>query len=104
MLAEKPCAESLVKETPCTGKLAVTNSMADMIHAFQDLSTPFPSFTPPVHLPFFRSHSTVPKLVVRRMLALRDESLLHFFDNASISAADGKLFSITPERRFCTYM
>jgi hypothetical protein len=61
-----------------------------------------PSFTPPVHLLFFRSHATVPKLVVRRILAFNAVNLSHFFDSASMSVADGKVLPTTPERGFCT--
>lgn len=74
------------------------------VRCYDDFAPLFPSFTPPAHVPFFRAHSTVPKLVVRSMLALKEASLPHFFDNASMSAADGKLFSMTPERGFCTYI
>ena len=62
-----------------------------------------PSFTPPVHLLFLRSHATVPKLVVRRMLAFNAASLSHFFDSASMSVAEGNVFPTTPDRGFCTY-
>lgn len=82
----------------------VVQSFPAAVHYYDDPDPCGPSLMPPVHLPFFRSHSTVPKLVVRRMLALKEDNLLHFFDNASISSADGKLFSITPERGFCTYI
>ena len=61
-----------------------------------------PSFTPPVHLLSFLSHATVPKLVVRRMLAFNAVSLSHFFDSASMSVAEGNVFATTPDRGFCT--
>lgn len=62
-----------------------------------------PSFTPPVHLLFFLSHETVPKLVVRKMFAFSDDSLSHLLDRASISLAEGNVFPTTPERGFCTF-
>jgi len=58
--------------------------------------------TPPDHFPSFLCQSTVPNLVVRKTFALKLDSLLHVFDNASISADDGKVFSSAPERGFWT--
>lgn len=54
-------------------------------------ASPLPSFTPPVHFPLCFSHSTEPKLVVRRMLALKAESLGQGVVRASMSEAEGKV-------------
>lgn len=40
--------------------------------------------------------------MVLRMLALKDDNLLHLLDKAFISSIDGKVFFMTPERGFCT--
>lgn len=60
------------------------------------------STTPPSHLLFLQSQETVPKLVVRRTLAFNEVNLSHFFESASISAAEGKVFPTTPDLGFCT--
>ena len=61
---------------------------------------PLLSCTPPDHFPSFFSQSTVPKLVVRSTFALKEESLAHLADSASMSSEDGKVFAITCERVF----
>ena len=53
-------------------------------------------------MPSFFSHSTVPKLVVRRMFTVKDASLLHLLESVSISEADGKDFASTPDFGFWT--
>ena len=64
---------------------------------------PLPSVTPPVHLPSFFSQSTVPKLVARNMLTLKDDNFSNFCDNASRSSAHGNVFFMTPCLGFWTW-
>ena len=55
-------------------------------------ATPLPGFAPPSHLPALFSHSTVPKELVLSTLALKEVSFSHFFDSASRSSWEGKVF------------
>lgn len=86
------------------GTIAIS-SKSQPLH-YYDVSAvtePFLSFTPPTHLPSFFSHSTPPKVVVRRMLTLKDDSFgQESFVRACMSASMGNVWARTPERGFCT--